>query len=104
MSPCLPGLGACRHWGVFNLPVSKTLITEGRTSCCSSGTVYGANSDKTRLHTGPNRSGHTYSLDRVRAAGIGAFVTGKPEYNRAKFEIDYKEFILGKATITGVFP
>ncbi len=31
-------------------------------------------------------------------------ITGKPEYTRAKFEIDFKDFILGKATLTGVYP
>jgi len=105
MSPCLPGLGACRHWGVFNLPVSKTLITEGENLLLQPGTVYGANSDKnTTAYLGPNRSGHTYSLTVYALQASAPFVTGKPEYNRAKFEIDYKEFILGKATITGVFP
>lgn len=105
MSPCLPGIGACRHWGVFNLPVAKNVIKEGENLLLQSGTLYGTNSDKnTAAYLGPNRSGHTYSLTVYALQASAPFITGAPEYNRAKFEVDFKGYILGKATITGVLP
>lgn len=105
MSPCLPGLGACRHWGVFNLPVAKNVIKEGENLLLQLGTVYGANSDKnTAAYLGPNRSGHRYTLTVYALESSAPFITYIPEYNRAKFEVDFKEFILGRASITGVLP
>lgn len=104
MAPCQPGLAACRHWGVFNLPVAKTFITEGENLLLQPGTLYGTNYTGATGYMGPSANGHTYSLTVYALESSAPFLTGKPEYNRAKFEVDFKEFILGKATITGVFP
>lgn len=104
LAPCQPGLGACRHWGVFNLPVSKTYITEGENLLLQAGTLYGNNYTGAASYIGPSASGHTYSLTVYALSAAAPFITGRPEYNRAKFDLDFKEFILGKATITGVFP
>ena len=103
-APCQPTLGACRHWGVFNLPVAKTLINEGENLLLQSGVVYGTNFSGSVGYMGPSASGHTYKLTVYALANAMPFITAKPEYNRAKFEIDFKDFILGKATVTGVFP
>jgi len=104
-APCQPGLGACRHWGVFNLPVAKTFINEGENLLLQSGAVYGTNFSGTVGYMGPSAtSGHTYNLTVYALAAAMPFITGKPEFNRAKFEVDFKDFILGKATLTGVYP
>lgn len=105
VAPCQPGLGACRHWGVFNLPVAKTLINEGENLLSQGGVVYGTNFSGAVGYMGPSAaSGHTYKLTVYALATAMPFITGKPEYNRAKFELDFKDYILGKATITGVYP
>lgn len=109
-APCQPGQGACRHWGVFNLPVAKILINEGENLLMQSGVVYGTNFTYGTNPTGgvgymgPSSLGHTYKLTVYALAASMPFITGKPEYNRAKFEVDFKDFILGKATLTGVYP
>lgn len=103
-APCQPALGACRHWGVFNLPVAKTLVNEGENLLLQSGVVYGTNFSGTVGYMGPSATGHTYKLTVYALATAMPFITGKPEYNRAKFEVDFKDYILGKATLTGVYP
>jgi Raf kinase inhibitor-like YbhB/YbcL family protein len=105
VAPCQSGLGACRHWGVFNLPVAKTFINEGENLLLQSGAVYGTNFTGTVGYMGPSAAaGHTYKLTVYALAAAMPFITGKPEFTRAKFEIDFKDFILGKATLTGVYP
>jgi phosphatidylethanolamine-binding protein (PEBP) family uncharacterized protein len=90
---------------VFNLPVAKTFINEGENLLLQSGVVYGTNFSGTVGYMGPSASsGHTYKLTVYALAAAMPFITGKPEFNRAKFEVDFKDFILGKATLTGVYP
>lgn len=102
---CQTGLGACRHWGVFNLPVAKILITEGENLLLQQGAIYGSNYTGSVGYLGPNSaSGHTYKLTVYALSAEMPFLTGVPEYNRAKFEVDFKPYILGKATLTGVYP
>jgi len=102
---CQPGLGACRHWGVFNLPVAKILITEGENLLLQQGTIYGSTYTGSVGYLGPNSaSGHTYKLTVYALSAEMPFLTGVPEYNRARFEVDFKPYILGKATLTGVYP
>lgn len=103
-APCQTGLSACRHWGVFNLPVAKTVISEGENLLTQPGTLYGLNLNGTTSYMGPSSSGHTYSLSVYALSNAAPFVTGTPAYTRAKFELDFKEYILGKATVTGVWP
>lgn len=110
-APCQPGMGACRNWGVFNLPVAKTLIYEGENLLLQNGVVYGTNFTYNTNATGgvgymgpSSSSGNVYKLTVYALAASMPFITGKPEYNRAKFEREFKEFILGKATLTGVYP
>ncbi len=104
-APCQPGLGACRHWGVFNIPVAKTFINEGENLLLQSGVVYGTNFTGSVGYMGPSAtSAHTYRLTVYALSAAVPFVTTKPEFNRAKFEVDFKDFILGKATVSGVYP
>lgn len=104
-APCQPGLSACRHWGVFNLPVSKTFIGEGENLLLQQGTVYGSNKNGTVGYLGPDAiSQHAYKLTVYALSVSAPFLTYVPEYNRAKFELDFKPYILGKATLMGVFP
>ncbi|MEO7106806.1 MAG: PKD domain-containing protein [Rhodoferax sp.] len=110
-APCQPGISACRHWGVFNLPVAKTAIAEGENLLLQSGVVYGSN-----YKIGPGgapgigyagpvaTTQHTYKLTVYALSDDATWVTAVPEYSRAKFELDFKAFIIGKATLTGVFP
>jgi phosphatidylethanolamine-binding protein (PEBP) family uncharacterized protein len=102
---CQPGLGACRQWGVFNLPVAKTSISEGENLLLQSGVLYGTNYTGSVGYAGPNAiSKHTYKLTVYALSAEAAFVTAVPEYNRAKFELAFQSSILGKATLTGVYP
>jgi phosphatidylethanolamine-binding protein (PEBP) family uncharacterized protein len=110
-APCQTGLSACRHWGVFNLPLAKTAIAEGENLLLQSGVVYGSN-----YSIGPGgaagigyagpvaTSQHTYKLTVYALTENVTWVTAVPEYTRAKFELDFKDFIIGKATLTGTFP
>jgi len=110
-APCQTGISACRHWGVFNLPVAKTAIAEGENLLLQSGVVYGSN-----YTIGPGgvagvgyagpaaTSQHTYKLTVYALTDNVTWVTAVPEYSRAKFELNFKAFIIGKATLTGVFP
>ena len=110
-APCQTGLSACRHWGVFNLPLAKTTIAEGEDLLLQSGVVYGSN-----YSIGPGGAAgigyagpvattqHTYKLTVYALTSNVTFVTAVPEYTRAKFELDFKDVIIGKATLTGVFP
>ena len=109
-APCQIGISACRHWGVFNLPVAKTAIAEGENLLLQSGVVYGSNytigpgGAAGIGYAGPATSGHTYKLTVYALTDNVTWVTAVPEYSRAKFELDFKAFIIGKATLTGVFP
>lgn len=109
--PCQTGISACRHWGVFNLPVAKTAIAEGENLLLQSGVVYGSNYTigvggvAGIGYSGPAAtSQHTYNLTVYALTDDVKWVTAVPEYSRAKFELDFKAFIIGKATLTGVFP
>lgn len=110
-APCLTGLSACRHWAVLNLPLSKTAIAEGEDLLLQSGVVYGTNYMAGTGgvdgvgYAGPvATSQHTYKLTVYALTDNVTWVTAIPEYNRAKFELDFKAFIIGKATLTGVYP
>lgn len=110
-APCQTGLSACRHWSVLNLPLAKTAIAEGEDLLLQSGVVYGTN-----YMVGPGgvagvgyagpvaTSQHTYKLTVYALTDNVTWVTAIPEYNRAKFELDFKAFIIGKATLTGFYP
>lgn len=103
--PCQPGLGACSHWAVFNIPVSKVFINEGENLLLQSNVVYGSNYTGSFSYLGPDSlSQHTYRLTVYALAENAKFLTGFPEYNRAKFERDFQDSILGKYTLVGVFP
>lgn len=108
--PCLTGISACRHWGVFNLPVAKTAIAEGENLLLQSGVVYGSNyligpgGVAGIGYAGPATSQHTYKLTVYALTNDVTWVTAVPEFSRAKFELDFKAFIIGKATLTGVLP
>lgn len=103
--PCQTGLGACSHWAVFNIPVSKVFINEGENLLLQSNVVYGSNYTGTFGYLGPNSpSRHTYKLTVYALAESAKFLTAYPEYNRAKFERDFQDTILGKYTLVGVFP
>jgi phosphatidylethanolamine-binding protein (PEBP) family uncharacterized protein len=110
-APCQTGLSACRHWGVFNLPVAKTAIAEGENLLLQNGVVYGSNytigvgGAAGIGYAGPAAtSTHTYKLTVYALTDNVTWVTAVPEYNRAKFELDFKDYIIGKATLTGTFP
>lgn len=103
-APCQVGLSACRHWGVYNLPVSKTAIAEGENLLTQSNVVYGTNYTGGVGYSGPVSSGHTYKLTVYALTSDVTWVTAFPDYTRAKFELDFKAFIIGKATLTGTFP
>jgi len=104
-APCQAGLSACRHWGVYNLPVSKTTIAEGENLLTQSNVVYGTNYTGSVGYSGPAAtSAHTYKLTVYALTSDVTWVTAIPEYTRAKFELDFKAFIIGKATLTGVYP
>jgi Raf kinase inhibitor-like YbhB/YbcL family protein len=103
--PCQPGLGACSHWAVFNIPVSKVFINEGENLLLQSNVVYGSNYTGSFGYLGPDSlSQHTYKLTVYALAENAQFVTAFPEYNRAKFERDFQDSIIGKYTLVGVFP
>ena len=110
-APCQTGISACRHWGVFNLPVAKTAIAEGENLLLQSGVVYGSNytigvgGTAGVGYAGPAAtSQHTYKLTVYALTDNVTWVTAVPEYSRARFELDFKAFIIGKATLTGTFP
>jgi phosphatidylethanolamine-binding protein (PEBP) family uncharacterized protein len=109
-APCQVSISACRHWGVFNLPVAKTSIAEGENLLLQSGVVYGSNYTigpggvAGIGYAGPATSGHTYKLTVYALTDNVTWVTAVPEYSRAKFELDFKAFIIGKATLTGILP
>jgi Raf kinase inhibitor-like YbhB/YbcL family protein len=110
-APCQPGISACRHWGVFNLPVAKTAIAEGENLLLQSGVVYGSNytigpgGTPGVGYAGPAAtSQHTYKLTVYALSNDVTWVTAVPEFSRAKFELDFKAFIIGKVTLVGLFP
>jgi Raf kinase inhibitor-like YbhB/YbcL family protein len=103
-APCQAGLSACRHWGVYNLPVSKTTLAEGENLLTQSNVVLGTNYTGSVGYSGPVAFGHTYKLTVYALTSDVTWVTAIPEFTRAKFELDFKAFIIGKATLTGTFP
>ncbi len=107
-APCGAGTTACRHWGVFNLPKTKTSIAEGENLLLltQSGVTIGTNYLNVQGYTGPATIGHTYKLT-VYAMSLDApniTLADTPGYNRAQFEQVFKAFVLGKATLTGTYP
>ena len=104
-APCQVGLSACRHWGVYNLPVSKTSIAEGENLLTQSNVTLGSNYSGSVGYSGPApASAHTYKLTVYALTNDVTWVTAVPDYTRAKFELDFKAFIIGKATLTGTYP
>lgn len=110
-APCQTGLSACRHWGVFNLPLAKTAIAEGENLLLQNGVVYGSNyligpgGTAGIGYAGPvATTPHTYKLTVYALTDNVTWVTAVPEYSRAKFELDFKDYIIGKATHVGTFP
>ncbi len=107
-APCGTGLTACRHWGVFNLPKTKTSIAENENLLllAQSGVTIGNNYLSQQAYTGPANVGHTYKLT-VYAMALDApniTLADTPGYNRAQFEQVFKTWVLGKATLTGTYP
>lgn len=102
---CQSALGACSYWAVFNIPVSKVFINEGENLLLQSNVVYGSNYTGSFSYLGPDSlAPRTYKLTVYALSESAKFLTAYPEYNRAKFERDFQDTILGQYTLVGVFP
>jgi len=96
-SPCGTGDNACKHWGLFNIPSTTTLLAENLDISTLNGAVEGKD------YSGPcPPSLHTYKTT------LFALKESMPTLNqvsltRSQFTSTYGEYILDSATISGKF-
>lgn len=102
--PCGKGDKACRHWSVFNLPSGVTRIEAGQDIERINGAAEGSNYLGQTGYAGPcPPSRHTYTFTIFAlASGMPAMAPGA-DLTRSQFESEYRDYILGSATLTGSF-
>lgn len=106
-SPCGTAANACIHWGVFNLPSTKSTIAENENLAAIQNVVLGSAYNNLTGYQGPNPpSNHTYNITvyALSSAAVAVQSTPAPKYTRSTFEAAFSGKILDKATISGRFP
>ena len=104
VSPCGKGDGACKHWGLFNIPSSITEVSEDLEIATIEGTVEGRNYVGTQDYEGPCPPfKHTYKTTVFALDGTMPTI-GRTSMTRSQFKSTYKTHILDSVTISGTFP
>ncbi|WP_102798352.1 YbhB/YbcL family Raf kinase inhibitor-like protein [Bowmanella denitrificans] len=102
ISPCGIGSQACQHWNVMNVPAGTLELTAGM-SFANTGMV--ENPDKYYGPCPPNNHSYSitvYALDKNMPT-LATSDLGTYGLNRAEFEAQYSNYILGRATLTGQY-
>ena len=113
---CGTGDAACKHWNVYNIPNTTTLLTAGQKVTDINGVVEG------KIQTGetsfviayngvcppPLESGlptnHTYKVTTYALKDTMPNITaGTDALTRSQFKATYRSHILGEATLSGMF-
>lgn len=104
--PCGTGDAACVHWGVFNLPsTSAPSMNQGMDLSTIAGLAHGTTYNFGMGYDGPcPPSTHTYKITIFAlSATMPPLATPVSRMTRSRFESLYGAYVLGKATLTGVF-
>jgi Raf kinase inhibitor-like YbhB/YbcL family protein len=106
VSPCGTGENACVHWAVFNLPSTKTTITEGENLSLIAGVTYGETYDGASIgYAGAcPPSNHVYKLTVYALNASTPNIPQNAVLTRSTFASTYGANILGQATWTGKYP
>lgn len=104
----LSGPSTATIWTVYNIPVTTTVIETGQDLSKVPGVVVGRNREGNQEYIGPCLTGYNqtytftvYALNDKAPVMTNEYVDILP-VTREKLEKDYKDFIVGKASITTV--
>lgn len=100
--PCGRGDKACRHWMVYNLPVTVTSLSEDQDPGGIAGVSVGTAYNGTVGYAGPcPPNQHVYTIT-VYALGEGMpAIPGGTPLTRSMFSKKYRQYILAESSITG---
>lgn len=105
-SPCEAGDGACKHWSVYNIPALITSFEAGEdvTTIMDSSITEGENYTESNGYEGPcPPNQHTYNFTiYALKVGMSEIISGMA-FTRSEFQSAYSQFILGSATLQGIF-
>jgi Raf kinase inhibitor-like YbhB/YbcL family protein len=104
VAPCGEGDGACRHWGVYNIPSSVSAFVAGQSFDAMKGVTLGKSYSGATGYDGmcpPNP--HVYKITVYALKDGMPEVEVDAELTRSQFEANYKDHILESATLSGTF-
>lgn len=105
-SPCGVGTQACRHWQIYNIPVTVSEIKAGDLNVRALGNdvALGVNYDFSNTYAGPcPPNKHDYRFTLFALSQQMAPVAEGTTHTRASFRNQFSSFILGEAYIEGFF-
>lgn len=104
VSPCGTGDNACQHWSVYNIPVSESGLAQGVAVSGITGATEGENYTGGTGYAGPcPPNQHTYTFTVYALASGMPTIPAGIGMTRSMFASTYASYILGSATITGIF-
>lgn len=103
-SPCRKGDGACRHWGVFNVPTTVSSLKAGHAWSETPGVVLGKSYSGQIGYDGMCPPGpHEYKITLYGLRSSMPKLEGEIAITRSQFESMYQAHIVEKSTLTGSF-
>lgn len=105
-SPCGTGDNACKHWAVYNIPSSVTSLDSGQSQDMSviSGVAEGTNYTGVTGYVGPcPPNAHTYKFTIYALSSSMPTISAGTSLTRSEFASNYGAYILGSATLQGVY-
>ena len=102
---CGTGVNACKHWAVYNIPLTTTsFAVDENVTAINEKITEGTNWKGGIDYAGPcPPSKHTYKFTIYAIKDGVALIPSGTSYTRSSFQGTFTNFILGSATLKGVF-
>jgi Raf kinase inhibitor-like YbhB/YbcL family protein len=102
---CGTGVNACRHWAVYNIPLTTTSFAVDENITAINNKVTEGTNWKGKIdYAGPcPPSKHTYKFTIYALKGGASPIFSGASHTRSSFQKTFTNFILGSATLKGVF-
>lgn len=104
VAPCRKGDGACRHWGVYNLPKTVSSLEPNHPMASITGVALGRSYSGREGYDGMCPPGpHVYTISVYALKGGMPLLQTGVALTRSQFESQYQAYILDKGSLVGNF-